>query len=327
MNANSMQPHVSEGFWPSTDRGLAADQRMHIQLAASIEHLAEVTESIDPSMCQRLGKFANTIRSDQKLRPQTFRNYYLFVESLIAEDMDDALALLEAMETAQARASSRTVTHFGDPDADLVSLELIAADMRIAPITTVEAEDFTKILNEGFSLMQQAMPELYGEISAIVHEIILARAPKGDKMEFDGASHYQFWGLLMLNPKHHPTPLQVVEVLAHEASHSLLFGLTIEEPLVFNADNELYASPLRVDLRPMDGIYHATYVSARMCWAMENLAASGLLSQKDSAIAREAAQRDRQNYIKGLSVIDAHGRLSNTGKRVMQGARDWMTRT
>lgn len=197
--------------------------------------------------------------------------------------------------------------------------------MRIAPISEQAAQDFTDLLTRGFELMQRVLPDLHHEISGIVREVLLARAPQGDKMEFDGASHYQFWGLLMLNPKHHKTPLEVVEVLAHEASHSLLFGLTIEEPLVLNPDDELFQSPLRIDLRPMDGIYHATFVSARMCWAMEKMAMSDLLNETDKANAREAAQKDRENFGKGISVVDAHGRLSDTGARILDDTRRWMS--
>jgi HEXXH motif-containing protein len=47
----------------------------------------------------------------------------------------------------------------------------------------------------------------------------------------------------------------VAEVLTHEAGHSLLFGLTVDEPLVLNLDDVLYPSPLREDPRPMDDIY------------------------------------------------------------------------
>ena len=168
------------------------------------------------------------------------------------------------------------------------------------------------------------LPDLHAEITGIVREIILLREPHGDERQFHGASHYQFWGLLLLNPKHHRTPLDVVEVLAHEASHSLLFGLTIDEPLVLNSDTDLYPSPLRQDNRPMDGIYHATYVSARMCMAMETLAASNKISKEDRTKAQNAAAIDRKNYEAGLGVVLEHGRLSQTGRQILEHAREWM---
>jgi hypothetical protein len=50
-----------------------------------------------------------------------------------------------------------------------------------------------------------------------------------------------------LNPSYHHTPLDIAEVLAHEAGHGLLSGLTIDEPLVLNDDDELFVSPLRAN--------------------------------------------------------------------------------
>lgn len=297
---------------------------MHTELAGSLAHLAEATAGV-PAMSARLADLSRSITDGRRIRPLGFHAYYRLVLQLGAQDLAGAEAELARIEALADRAPARSITHFGAPEADQVSLALIEDGMRLAPITTEEADAFSRLLEEGFALMQAGLPDLHAELTGIIHEVLLARAPQGDRMEFDGASHYQFWGLLLLNPRHHRTPLAVVEVLAHEASHALLFGMTIEEPLVLNPDDELYPSPLRVDPRPMDGIYHATYVSARMAWAMEQLAASGLLSDEERAAAMAAARSDRDNHARGLTVIDAHGRLSDTGARILDSARAWMT--
>ena len=52
--------------------------------------------------------------------------------------------------------------------------------------------------------------------------------------------------------------------IAHEATHNLLFGLCADGPLADNDDGERHASPLRPDARPIDGVLHATCVSARV---------------------------------------------------------------
>ncbi len=323
--AKVLRGQVYEGFTPSAERGVVVDQRMHDELASSLEHLADATATADAGLSVRLVALAGAIRKGRRLEPLAFRAYYLLVLDLLDEDLSAATEQLAEMETLPERTGKRTLTYFGCPDGDRVSLALLGDGMRIAPITETQAQDFAALLDQGFELMQKTLPLLYQELAGIVHQVLLARAPQGDKMEFDGASHYQFWGLLMLNPKHHKTPLEVVEVLAHEASHSLLFGLTVDEPLVLNPDDELFKSPLRTDLRPMDGIYHATFVSARMCWAMEKIAASGHLNDADAIRALEAARQDRENYERGLSVIDAHGRLTGTGARILDSARAWMS--
>ena len=311
-------------FVPSGARGRVLDVRMHRELANSFEHLAEASARAMPEISQRLNAVAQALHGGCRVRPQAFRAYYLLVQALVAEDQVETDRLLSVIETTEDRAAELRLTYFGKPDADNLCLDLIEDGFRMAPISELQAEEFALLLEQGVALAKEGIPEMHDELRAIVHEVLLARAPMGDKMEFDGASHYQFWGLLMLNPKHHRTPLAVVEVLAHEASHSLLFGMTIEEPLVLNPDDELYKSPLRQDPRPMDGIYHATYVSARMAWAMEAMAASGCLGAEEKAKALEMAATDRRNYEQGLSVIDEHGRLSDTGKTILDAGREWI---
>jgi hypothetical protein len=43
------------------------------------------------------------------------------------------------------------------------------------------------------------------------------------------------------------------------------------KPLVENEVEELYPSPLRSDPRPIDGVVYATYVTARMDYAVTSL--------------------------------------------------------
>ncbi len=297
---------------------------MHTELAASLVHLSAATAESMKGISERIGAVARAVSAGKRMRPEAFRAYYGLVPALLNGQEQEIEACLTRLEGLSERAPGLLIQHFGQPDAEVLSRDLIDDGMELAPISDTKAADFSGILGEGLDLMQRALPDLFGEIDAIVYEVLLAQAPENMKMEFDGASHYQFWGLLMLNPKHHKTPMAVVEVLAHEAAHSLLFGLTIEEPLVFNPDDDLYPSPLRVDPRPMDGIYHATFVSARMAWAMEHLAASGLLSADQCNEARDAAAHDRENFSKGFGVIEQYGRLSDTGDRVLNAAREWI---
>lgn len=265
------------------------------------------------------------VAAGQKVRPMVFRMYYQLVQALLDEDETGVENAVTRMEQFGARGPARSFTRFGDPGADQVCMELLGDGFRMAPIDATEAAAFTDLCNDALDLMQKALPALYSDVDAVVREVLLARAPAGDKIEFDGASHYQFWGLLLLNPKHHKTPLAVVEVLAHEASHSLLFGLTQNEPLVHNPDHERFASPLRKDPRPMDGIYHAAFVSARMWWAMDQISRSDLLTSAQKDQAKAAAETDRANWEAGLSVIDEHARLSDTGSRILNDARRVMS--
>lgn len=147
----------------------------------------------------------------------------------------------------------------------------------------------------------------------------------GAEAEFDGGSSYSLWGALFLNANSHDNDIAMVEVMTHETAHCLLYGLSIEESLVLNPDNEYFPSPLRRDLRSMDGIYHATFVSARMHWAMSGLIESGQLDIHERETAEQARIADQQNFNAGYEIIAAHAQLTYTGEQVMANAKKYMS--
>jgi HEXXH motif-containing protein len=163
------------------------------------------------------------------------------------------------------------------------------------------------------------------ELKALISELVLVVGPKDAKVHFDGGSSYQLWGVLFLNAVRHKTRIDVIDSLAHESAHSRLFGLCTEEAPVTNADDELHPSPLRREKRPMDGVYHATFVSARMHWAMSRLIASGLLTEEEQALAVQARDADRRNFESGFRTVATHGQLTRTGQIALDAARAYMS--
>ncbi|CAK6690154.1 aKG-HExxH-type peptide beta-hydroxylase [Synechococcus sp. CBW1107] len=220
---------------------------------------------------------------------------------------------LRSPETCER--SARYVELFRDDPNDDISLE---------PLTAERADTFEERFEAGMGLMRAAFPELVGEVDAIVHEVVaIGKAPE-KAMQLRGASHYQLWGALFLNADFHHTDATMMEAIAHESAHSLLFGLCTHEPLVDNDDEPVFASPLRADRRPMDGVYHATFVSARMHLAMTRLLKSGLLDADGRAAAIAELEADRRNFEAGDSVIRQHGVLTPLGQDVLEGARQYM---
>ena len=297
---------------------------MHRELAASLAHVADALADPMPQASQNILKATGRLRAGEAMQCTLFGDYYRLVEAVIEGNEAEILQLSQAIQAASPRHQGPVFMHCGQPKTQALCTQLNSDEFQLAPIGDDKAASFRALFNQGYDLLKSTLPDLHGDIAAIVHEVLLAQAPRNAAFEFDGASHYQFWGLLMLNPKYHTTPLAIVEVLAHEAGHSLLFGLTVEEPLVLNDDDALFASPLRVDPRPMDGIFHATFVSARMAWAMQEMARSSQLSDKQRGDALTAAQKDAENFYKGYDVIKQFGQLSATGGEIIGNAYEWM---
>ena len=315
-------------FHPDPARARELDARMHDALADSLAYIG--TRLVEAAHVEGdpFAEQVAAIRAGARFGPEVFGTYYRLSFALLEDDFVTAGEARAAIAAARPAGDGLIRSRWGDPAiAERIGIyadRMAGETSGIVAATQAEAEAFFARLDEGFALLDHACPELAGEIRAILREVVVAAPDPASEMAFDGASHYQLWGLLLLNAQHHETRLAVAEVLAHEAGHSLLFGFTIDAPLTLNGDDERYASPLRPDPRPMDGIYHATYVSARMSYAMRRLADSPALSSAERAQARAQMERDMRSFDAGHSVVAEHGRLSEPGAALMASARAFM---
>jgi hypothetical protein len=310
-------------FLPDPARGKALDQISHAMLADSLSHISQACRDslVAGDIAEALDPVVVRLRQSVRLGPTAFGLYFELAEQLLKDNLPAARTAARLLAEAPARPPFSVLRRGSAGLFDSVfDLRMGADAARFHVVDPRAADAFATTLSDALALLEAGAPALAGELRAILSTIVLAQAPPGAATEFDGASHYQFWGLVLLNPKHHPTPLAVAEALAHEAGHGFLFGLTRTEPLVRNPDDVLFPSPLRADPRPMDGIFHATFVSARMAWTMETLADSGLLSPAEAALARAEAAKDRANFWAGEAVIAAHGELTPTGAAILASA-------
>ena len=154
-----------------------------------------------------------------------------------------------------------------------------------------------------------------------MHEIVLVEK---DSEGYFGASSFQLWGALFLKLSATAGRVEIAEQLAHECAHALLFGFSMGKPLVDNEPEELYPSPLRRDPRPMDGVVHATYVIARMHYALTRLLQSGLLTEEEAREARQRIERNALGYAEGAAVIEGNARWTDEGRAAFASARSHM---
>ena len=318
-------------FFPDAARARALDARMHLELGKSLEHVREASAGHLAFDDAGVARLISDLIGGRQYPPAVFARYYECVIAIDDDDPDEAIRLLGELSAAAPARPGLEVFTLDDPALGAESARYMrmmnadtSVDLGFLPPTREVAQAFRPRLNDGLALLDAALPELAGEIRAILRQIVIAGSDPTKKYQFDGGSHFQLWGALFLNGQYHPDRVAVAEVLAHESAHSLLFGFCTDEALVENDDDELFSSPLRVDPRPMDGIYHATFVSARMHWAMSALACSPILTDEERARALAAAAADLRNFDAGHGVVAAHGRLTGVGAGLMSSAARYM---
>jgi HEXXH motif-containing protein len=266
------------------------------------------------------------------LRPGVFLLYHDCLAAARRDDPDGLAALLRALATICLMAPPLAVRNFGDPSLpaeewDRYRRALLAepdAAVAIGPAEPAAFVAATELLASARTAIAVADPALAEEIAALINEIVFARELPGSSTRFGGATSFAAWGATFLNVGGHRSMVAMANALVHEAAHALLFGLSCGNPLVDNDVNDRYASPLRADRRPMEGIFHATFVSARMCYAMTRLLGSGTLDgpqRQQAGAARDDAVRA---FNAGYATVQAHARPTPVGRAAMQAAASYM---
>jgi len=328
---------IDLSFYPNQTRAKAIDARMHNELAKSLEYVITQIKLQSPGSetCQHADKLQSVIsllQSGQRVSPAVFASYYQLVLSILAgEDFTEKIYdLIDTVETRETLVF-KDFSAAGLGSEKMISLYTASLDtddklsFGFFPPKPEESNRTKASVMRAITLMRQLVPDLAAEFEAIVIEVLLAAADEPDAPRFDGASSYMLWGALALSVDDEKSDLEMIETLAHEAGHSILFGLTIEEPLVKNDDDDVFESPLRPDPRPMDGIYHATFVSARMHNAMQECKKSGLLKKEQLIECETYLDASKQAFIDGYSVVADSGDLTATGKTIIDNAYEYMS--
>ena len=318
-------------FAPSAERVLFLDQRMRARLADSLRYILAQGAGVLDLPADKIQQFLRELE-DRPVSPLAFSYYNDAVLAIEEDDIESASRQLTALTTLPLRVSGLEITDLADPKSDATAARyarFLNDDPTIsfeifAPTKEASAKCRAQI-RDAFALLDAGDPELAGEIRALLREIVLAAGTTDPKAyTFDGASSFMLWGAIILNVNRSDGPLGMAQMLAHESAHNLLFGFSADAALVENSPDELFSSPLRKDPRPMDGIYHATFVTARMYRVVNELLKSGILDAATTAKAQADLADNARLFRHGISTVEKYGKLSALGESVMRGASDYM---
>jgi hypothetical protein len=318
-------------FLPSAERAQLLDARMRSRLADSVRRVAEQARGHIPIPGESLARFLARAESGG-IPPLVFGAYYDLVLALESGALARAGDLLGEIAESSPAAKELDIVALGAnsrQESTRRYQRLFNTDestpLEINPPDPDIASAYRARVIEALGLLDRGYPELAAEIRILVREVVLAAGPSDpNAAQFGGVSSFMLWGALALNVSFPLSRVEMVEALAHESAHNLLFGLSSDGPLLENDASLQHPSPLRRDLRHLDGIYHATFVSARMHRAVSELLTSDAFEPGDEDEARKALVTNRQNFSAGLETLLAHAKLTRVGRKVLDGARVYL---
>lgn len=323
---------MNYAFLPNGERAAHLDLSMRQSLADSLSYLFQQLSNDFTFDQPQANRLIETLQKGENYSALLFALYTQLVMQLTDENYEEVERILALMiqqkplEKGQPEFVRLDHSSFGGQGhllAELMNVEGTGKAQIQSPEDGSDAV-FAQRLQSSLSLISQALPDFSQEVTAIISQVIMVEPVAGSELMFDGGSSYMLWGGLFLNVHAHGGQAQLIEVLAHESAHVLLFGFAANEPLCLNPPEATYSSPLRCDPRPMEGVYHATYVSARMFWAMKTLLDADVLDEDGQAYAKEAIPRNLEAFYSGYLVVEEYGQLSGTGQGLMAACLDYM---
>ena len=326
---------MAGGFLPDARHGRDLYARIAHRLAGSYAHVFDACGAVCRLDQPALAAHCDAIRAASRVRPDLF---ILHADAVDAACRSDPAAIRAAADAflAAAVAAPDGLRLRGWDDASFSAGEAAryrwafaeSGDTRVTLVPPKPAA-FARAcdaLTAARAALAVAAPALHGEIEALVGEVVFAAGRIGATMTFDGISSFNAFGALVLNAAEHASVPGALAGYVHEAAHLLLFAHTEGRELVDNGPEAIHPSPLRADPRPMDGIFHATFVSARMAYALERALGSDALAASDRDEAARLLAGARRAFTDGLGVVRAAGRPTVVGRALIDAAAAAMDR-
>jgi hypothetical protein len=300
------------------------DAAVHMRLASSLAHIFDRAESHLSFDRARVEAALERIRS-HKQDPGVFARYYDLIFAITASQIAKADTLLDEIIERSANPVSFAITPYNrqslgtdyDRFPKLLFSDFSSTNPMASP-SAAQAAAWTEMLHEALEIVSRVDKIIYDEIVGLLARVYMAADSQDPTAKrFAGVTSFLVWGASFINIEFYKTRWDAVQFLVHEITHALLFALSFDEPLVQNSPDESYHSPLRADPRPMDGIFHATLVCARIAAFNQAWLESGLLEGGDRKKAEITVQSRKQKFRDGLVVIDRHGKLSEQGRHLI----------
>ncbi|MCI5075055.1 HEXXH motif-containing putative peptide modification protein [Oricola sp.] len=283
----------------------------------------------------RAERLIGRLNAGRRETPYLYSLFFAILSAIERDDLASLQTLIDRLLAAEPAKPGVLITSLIPDqfpwDAEMVSgffaAEADSVFRYVAPPHELVAGR-TGQIREALNLMSACAPDLMAETEELVTTIILARAVEdtgsGDIAAFQGSSALRAFGGIIFDIEPDPTVVDTIALFVHEAAHNMLFALSPKEGVVRNGDDERFSSPLRDDLRPLEGIFHAVFVLARMAYALELLRSSGRLTEDQAARATEMLSGSTRLFDDGLRTLQRHADLTPEGEFALKSAERYM---
>jgi hypothetical protein len=319
-------------FSPDPERARELTDKVRLSLADSLAAIRDRLSERFNFEGDSLGRIVDAIRTADRVRPEVFALYHTLVRHLGDGDLLEAKSDIDRLGSTRIDARPIELSHL-DPAVMGTWLaatyvgnveDPTAAPFGLVPLSPGDFDSAARSIARHIAVFDEVVPDCAGECRALISELILT-ANDPEKASFGAASSFNQWGGVVANVSMLDSLVRLVPTLVHEATHLLLFGLAMDEPLLSTEAGRRFPSPLRDELRTMDGVYHATIVCARMHYGLDRLRASDRLTGREHNIASRSMDHLHARFEAGAKTVSENADLAPIAERMITQARTYLS--
>ncbi len=280
-------------------------KRISESLHLTLTHQIETIGSLDPSKRFSPAIFAIYVRLRDAYPQNDIHGIFDVLQEL--RNLKEFYSIKLEYDTILTEAwEPPFIAHLRNREPRNEKGEVLTRPIRMLPLVHWERENYPpKEMQLAVDAIYQLDGGLRKEFETYVSKIKLF---SGRVME--GVTSPRFFGnvyLRLAHPEEDPF-LFYFEHLIHEASHLHLYAMMGEDPLVLNEESERFPSPLRADLRPMSGLFHAEFVLARIVRGLRKLCATSV--NEGAALQLKHSEK---LFRDGYETVDRYAKLTESG--------------
>ncbi|WP_425097930.1 aKG-HExxH-type peptide beta-hydroxylase [Tropicibacter sp. S64] len=323
-------------FFPAVSTLEATRSDLRTRLHTSLHHLVfEAGAGVAPEGLSPARLSDLTLNADPFPAPVVFAGHAAILKAAQGGDRDGFRAacttLLDAAPQGTAAPEALTILPFSPEALTPAGEALLRAAFLddVGLMTHLDAPPPVLInaarrtLGEALDTLHRAAPDWHADLAALVSQILLAVPGAGSTGHFGGASSFDAFGALIFNAEALTSPARALMSVVHESAHLRMFLYHLDDAVLLNDGEARYASPLRREPRPMEGIFHAAWVSARMVAAARVVCASPLAPDWADDLAQQS-EAARKAFDDCLPVLTEHALFSPFGQTLFTDARKAM---
>lgn len=322
---NSEMPSINEGLFTA----LPERKLNHIihniyknKLKSSIIALLENANHSFNSKFDTLVNNFKTINVQKKLTPFIYFYYFKLLKNIKQNNVEQVHNILEILSESSNDLfyqDKYTIEHIQSEHWEIEVIDLyiqyspINSIVKFNKISDAELIKQSQYVNSALQIIKESDEDFYTEFNQYVSKIKLHRG----EVIVGATSPDYFGGMYISTPyleKKFTPEIYYCEHIVHETSHLHLHAIMALDKLILNDNSELYKAPIRKDLRPLYGIYHATFVLSRMVRIFKKIVELQLSNNQSEAIL--CLEDFTNKFWQGYEVLQKNAKFTNFGEKI-----------